>query len=264
MTGKRSSFDAAAFFDKYAAVYGKGSDAGNLAPFEGDRIFFQFVKENPLDNTFLDVGAGAGHFASLVKLNLPDMHVTALDPSTRLLSKIEDRSIRKVVGRLPDLNLLRGDMFSFISVLNVLHHLPGNTISDALNLAKESLFALKTHLHSSGLVLIREQLWEPYFIPTATRALAFSLLSTASKLNVAVPWFLNPHTSESVSGLIVCMYTAAELEYLLKECGFEILQFDTFPYRTSKRGNLFKKFALLKGFGQMQFIVRKANLELAQ
>jgi hypothetical protein len=264
MTCKGSSFDAASFFDKYATVYGRGSDAGNLVPFEGDRIFFQFIKENPLDNTLLDVGAGAGHFASLVKLSLPDMHVTALDPSTRLLSKIEDRSIRKVVGILPDLNLLRGEMFSFISLLNVLHHLPGKTISDSRNLAKESLFALKAHLHSTGLLLIREQLWETYFVPTATRALAFSLLSVASRLNVAVPRFLSPHTSESVSGLIVCMFTAAELECLLKECGFEIVQFVTYPYRTSMRGNLFKKFALLKGFGQMQFIVKKVNLELAQ
>jgi SAM-dependent methyltransferase len=261
MTCKGSSFDAASFFDKYATVYGRGSDAGNLA-FEGDRIFFQFIKENPLDNTLLDVGAGAGHFASLVKLRLPDMHVTALDPSTRLLSKIEDRSIRKVTGRLPDLNLGRGEIFSFISVLNVLHHLPGRTISDSRNLARESLFALKTHLHSRGLVLIREQLWETYFIPTATRALAFSLLSFASRLNVAVP-LLAPHASESVSGLIVCMYTAAELESVLKECGFEIVQVDTYQYRTSKRGNLFKKFALLKGFGQIQFIVRKVNSELA-
>jgi hypothetical protein len=60
------------------------------------------------------------------------------------------------------------------------------------------------------------------------------------------------------------MFTAAELECLLKECGFEIVQFVTYPYRTSMRGNLFKKFALLKGFGQMQFIVKKVNLELAQ
>lgn len=62
------------------------------APFEGDCIFFEFIKGTPLNYTLLDVGAGSGHFASLVKLSLPAMHVTALDPSARLLSRIEDRS----------------------------------------------------------------------------------------------------------------------------------------------------------------------------
>ena len=208
MSNKKSqSFDAASFFDKNAAVYARGVCANDVTLF--DLAFFKFIKKNPVA-TLLDVGAGSGRFSSLVRLNFPDVQVTALDPSVNLLTMIQDRSIIKVVGKSPDLNLDPGERFSFIHVSNVFHHLVGKTINESRNIVKESLLVLKDHLEDSGYLMIMEELCETYAIPRASRTLAFFLLSLADKLNVTVPWFFSPNNSQSVKGLLVCMYTASD------------------------------------------------------
>lgn len=49
--------------------------------------------------------------------------VTALDPSENLLNEIEDSSIKKVVGQMPDTSLGLSERFSFIRMSFVLHQL---------------------------------------------------------------------------------------------------------------------------------------------
>jgi hypothetical protein len=177
------------------------------------------------------------------------MQVAAFDPSERLLSKIEDPAIKKVVGKIPDLNLDRDETFFFIHVRNVLHHLVGITVNESRNMVKKSLLALRDHLDDSGFLLILDEHWEGCVIPTSSRTLVFFLLSVARRLNIKFPHRLH------LKGLIVCFYTISELENMFKDCGFEVLQFRDFPLPN----NRLKKFLFLKRWGTMLFIVRKAS-----
>jgi hypothetical protein len=96
--------------------------------------------------------------------------------------------------------------------------------------------------------------------PNCNEDFGISLLSVARKLNIATPWFLSLIHSQSVKGLVVCIYTAPELENILKESRFEIVQFKIHSYPNANlRQKLWKKLAFLKSWGRMQFIVRKAN-----
>ena len=274
MTHKRSElFDAASFFDENAAQYARPFYARDARPADWDLDSIEFIRNNSSHNTLLDVGAGSGQFASLVKLNFPDMQVTALDPSANLLSLIDDRSIRRVVGKIPDLTLQADERFFFIHVANVLHHLVGRTIAESRKNAKESLLVLRDHLDDGGFLMVREELWETYLIPTVTRSLAFHFLSVANMLNMPVPGFLHhERRSRSFKGLIVCMYTASELKNVLKDCGFEIIASKIYPFQTkskrqerwekqtkSKRQERWEKLALLKRWASMVFIVRSAH-----
>jgi hypothetical protein len=271
MTLKRpESFDAASFFDRNAAQFERVPYARDdkLAAWDLDLI--EFIKNNCVCNTLLDVGAGSGLFTSLVKLNFPDMQVTALDPSAKLLSLIDDRSIRRVVGKIPDLNLQAQERFGFIHISNVLHHLVGKTITESQEIVKESLLVLRDHLDHTGFLMVQEELWESYLVPTATRSLAFHVLSLANIFDVPVPGFLhwrdNWH-SRSFKGLVVCIYTASEFENVLKDCGFEIIASKIYPYQhktseiyypwqtKSRKAERWQKLAFLKRWGQMQFIV---------
>jgi SAM-dependent methyltransferase len=248
MTDKGSEFfDASSFFDRYAdaLVYCNAEQE----PRDWDVCFIKFIKENLSGNTLLDVGAGIGFFAGLVKQNIVDLQVTALDPSERLLSKIEDPSIKKVVGKIPDLNLGPDEKFFFIHARNVLHHLVGRTVNESRDIVKESFLVLRDHLDDSGFLMILDEHWEGHVIPTSSRTVVFFLLSVARRLNIRVPHRLH------LKGLIVCFYTISELENMFKDCGFEILQFRDFPLPN----NRLKKFLFLKRWGRMLFIVRKAS-----
>ena len=117
-------FGVVSFFDRNVDQYARAVvpdaplDSLNLA-------FTEFVYKRPLNRTLLDVGAGSGWFASLVKMTSPDVQVTALDPSINLLNMIEDPSIRKIVDQIPYMNLDPREKFSYIHISNVLHHLVG-------------------------------------------------------------------------------------------------------------------------------------------
>lgn len=176
MTHKKPApFDSTLFFDSHTATYDARGLGSDLRDWEVDLI--KFIKKHPAHTTFLDVGAGTGRVASMVKQNFPDMHVTALEPSIALLSMLENQSIRKVVGKIPDLNLDANESFSFIYISHVLHHLVGETIRESHNIGKESLLLLRDHLDDTGFLIIQEELWETHIIPNATRTLAFFLLT---------------------------------------------------------------------------------------
>jgi SAM-dependent methyltransferase len=262
MTQKRSkSFDAASFFDENAAQYSRTVYARDAKPADWDLNFIEFIKYNSLRDTLLDIGAGSGQFASLVKINFPGMQVTALDPSVNLLSLIDDRSIRTVVGKIPDLNLQAEERFFFIHISNVLHHLVGKTINESRKTAKESLLVLRDHLDDEGFLMVQEELWESYLVPTASRSLAFHLLSIANTLHIPVPGFFHCDCrSRSFKGLIVCIYSVSELENILKDCGFEIIASKIYPYQNkTRKQERWGKLALLKRWGQVLFIVRSAH-----
>lgn len=262
MTHKRSKFfDASSFFDRNVAQYARAVYARDARPADWDLDSVEFIKNNLLRNSLLDVGAGSGQFSSLVKLNFPDMQVTALDPAANLLNLIDDRSIRRIVGKLPDLNLQTEERFFFIHVSNVLHHIVGKTISESQKTVKESLLVLRDHLDDVGFLMVQEELWESYLVPTVSRSLAFHLLSIANLLDMPVPGFFHHNCrSRSFKGLLVCMYTVSELENVLKDCGFEIVTSKIYLYQTKgRKQERWEKLAFLKRWGQMLFIVRRAH-----
>jgi len=231
------------FFDRNAVRY------GDVRPWFYDFYFIEFMKKNLIGHTLLDVGAGSGTFASLVKKCIPDMRVTAVDPSARLLSQLNDRSIRKVVGKLPDLSLNPADTFLFIHVKEVLHHLVGKTVNESRDTVTRSLLALKDHLNDSGFLMIHELYWETYIVPSVSRTLTFYLLSICTKLHIRLPY------REHLERLLVCFYTTSELENMLKDCGFVIVRSKQYPFSDTT----FKRVLLLRRWGRMLYIVRKEN-----
>ena len=254
-------FDAASFFNKHISSYDARHD---VAPGGWDCYCVRFAKKSLLEgslsnNTFLDVGAGAGRFASLIKRHIPYLQVTALDPSVNLLSKSEDRSIRKVVGKIPDLPFNLKERFFFIHVECVFHHVVEQTISESREKVKQSLLALRECLADSGFLMIEEEYWETYVFAGASRTLAFLLLKIARKLDIDVPWFLNP-SDESLRGLIVCMYTRSELKNLVRDCSFELVEFKDLPFNgSSPYRQRFKKLMFLKRSGRVLLIAKKSQ-----
>ena len=235
------------FFDQNAARY------GDVKPWFYDFYFVEFVKKNRTGASLLDVGAGSGTFLRLIREYVPEMQVTALDSSIRLLDQIEDHSIRKVVGRVPDLNLDLDERFFFIHVKEVLHNLVGKTTQESLNLVRESLFAIKEHLDDAGFMMIHELYWETYVVPSASRTLTFFFLSLCSKLKIRLP------TQHHLRGLVVCFYSISELRTILNDCGLEIVRFKDYPYANTP----LKKLLFLKQWGRMLFVVRKADTKSA-
>ncbi|MGZ4848544.1 MAG: methyltransferase domain-containing protein [Halobacteriota archaeon] len=255
---KPGLYDSTAFFDNYSSYYERPSyELGHNFEWEGDLLNF-IVNRNTAIKSFLDVGAGSGHNVSLIKQNFPNMHVVALDPSVALLSRIGDLSIRKVIGGIPNLNLGSHEKCSMILLSDVLHHLVGRSVRDSQSVGRGSLQLLREHLDDPGFIVIKEQMWETYLIPNATRTLAFVLPNIASKLNVAVPKFLNHIPEQNIKGLKVCYYSPKELREVLETCGFEIIHFLLHPYADAgvKRRD---RFLFLKQSAQMVLIAEKIN-----
>ncbi|MCE7698070.1 MAG: hypothetical protein K8E24_004275 [Methanobacterium paludis] len=99
--------DVDEFFDKNQSVYGQKAAAS-------DFDFLDFIKNNQNMNiTLLDVGGGNGYFSELIHQNYPNIGLTVLDPSKRLLSELSNPNINKVVGKLPD-NVPLNSKFDYI------------------------------------------------------------------------------------------------------------------------------------------------------
>lgn len=248
MTKKESESFGAEFFNRNATRYGK-----HVSPAFYDLCFVEFMKNNPKKYTLLDVGAGSGNFVSYVRERIPEMQITALDPSMNLLNMIDDPSVRKIVGGVPDPNLDPRERFFFIHIKEVLHHLVGKKTEESQNKVKESLSVLKDYLDDSGFMLIHEYYWETWLIPNASRTLLFFFLSVCSKLNIRLPYRAH------LRGLVVCFYTRPELESILEDCGLEVVRLDQYPFSNTP----LKKLLFLKRWGRMLFVVRKANNNLA-
>jgi hypothetical protein len=150
-------------------------------------------------------------------------------------------------------------MLLFYLYLTVLHHPVEETIRESHNMGKNHCYSCKIIWTTQALDHPRGA-WDTPIIPNATRTLAFFLLNTASKLNIAVPGFLNNTRSQSLKGLKACFYSQAELKDLLENSGLEIVEFTIYLHtRLSAIMRQWKKLAFLKNWGQMRFIVRKAN-----
>jgi hypothetical protein len=230
--------DVDEFFDKNQSVYGQKAAAS-------DFDFLDFIKNNQNMNiTLLDVGGGNGYFSELIHQNYPNIGLTVLDPSKRLLSELSNPNINKVVGKLPD-NVPLNSKFDYIHVRAVFHHITGNTVGNSTKLLKRSLISLKNLLKDEGFILITEIYYEGYLIPKLPSYLIFYLLKLQNKFNIKIPF------KDFLLGLEVYFYTRKELKIILKECGLEIVDIKSY-----KRGNKFQKMMLIKDLGKVSIIAR--------
>ncbi len=210
--------------------FNDNSDFYNQDLLKYDYDFMEFIKhKNNRSINILDIGGGNGNFSKLVTLNCPNTNITILDPSEKLLSKVNNPKINKVVGKLPNDIPLEIE-FDFIHIKEILHHITGNTIFKSKTLVKESLNNLKNFLSDDGFLLIHELYYEGFVIPKFPNYLIFYLLKLQNMFNIKIP------TKEFILGLYINFYTGKELKLMLNECGFRIIdcKIDKFSNNTQK------------------------------
>ncbi len=233
---------AGTFFDENSDFYSQ-----RVLPF--DHYFMNFIKNHEIDDVnLLDIGGGNGNFSNLITENCPDINVTVLDPSKKLLSEIENPKITKIVGKLPD-EIPLNSTFNYIHIKEVLHHITGKTVSESNMLLKESLMCVNDILNENGFLLIHEDFYEGYLIQKMPSYLIFYLLKIQNILKIELP------LKEFIPGLTVYFYTRKELKKTLKECGFEIvdLKLDYWSDITKK------KLMLLNEWGRVLIIAKKSR-----
>ncbi|OPZ73231.1 MAG: Methyltransferase domain protein [Firmicutes bacterium ADurb.Bin456] len=235
--------DVEAFFNENVDFYGR---KGHVS-YDDYFLTFLRVRDN-LNLNLLDIGGGAGAFAEQVVNTCPNISVTVLDPTERLLDLIDDNRIIKVKGKLPNLNPINSK-FDYIHVKEVFHHITGSSVNSSKELLRESLFAIKKSLKDNGFLLINELFYESYLIPSYSRNLIFYLLRLQNKLGIKIP------AKEFLLGLNVCFYSRSEFTTILNNCGFEVVD-----YYEEKWADTYKKKALfLKDWGRMLFILKKCG-----
>jgi len=231
------------FFDKNVNFYGK------ISPARDDYYFLDFLKtKQNQGSNLLDIGGGSGTFAKLVVNSCPNINVTVLDPSEKLLSKIDDTRIGKVNGVLPN-RIPLNSKFDYIHVKHVFHHITGSSIKSSKELLRKSLFTVKGYLNDDGFLLIHELFYESYLMPSLSRALIFHLLALQNKLRIKIP------VQEFLIDLEVCFYTRPEFRSMLGDCGFKIVDYD----EENWADNFKKRAIFLKDWGRMLFILKKAE-----
>jgi len=221
---------------------------------EYDYYFMEFIKNKKDSNSnVLDIGGGNGNFSKLVIKNCPDIDITILDPSEKLLSNLNDPKINKIVGKLPD-DIPLDNEFDFIHIKEVLHHITGNTTFKSKLVVKDALNNLKYILSDDGFLLIHELYYEGFLISKFPNYLIFYSLKLQNKLNIKMP------AKEFLLGLNVYFYTRNELKSMLNECGFQII-----GYKVDRwSNNLQKKILLIKNWGRVLIIAKKNRCNLLE
>jgi hypothetical protein len=172
------------------------------------------------------------------------MNITVIDPSRMALRRIQNKSIVKMYGELPKINLQ--NKFDYIHLGNVLHHLIGNSSSRSKKMAIDSLFNIKKLLNNNGYFFVTENMYKSYCIPTLTREIIFYTLKLQIFFNIKIS------LKEFMKGLEVCFYTKEELIDMFLYCGFKIEEYNFESYKN----NVLKKIQLLKDWGNIYYILK--------
>ncbi len=235
--------DNGEYFDKNVNIY------GNAELLNFDKYFFTFIKKycGKDLSSLLDIGGGSGIFSYLVAKECPNIIVTLLDPSKKMLAKMEDmEGIIKVVGKLPnEINL--NSIYNYIHIKEVFHHITGPSIKESKNNLEKSLQNIKMLMNNNSYLLIHELFFESPIILTLSNTIIFYLLKLQNKIGFKIP------IEDFVLGLNVYFYTRKDFRNILHECGFEIIDFQEELWKTNfKLRLIFVKFS-----GRMVFICRK-------
>jgi cyclopropane fatty-acyl-phospholipid synthase-like methyltransferase len=231
------------FFDIHSEYYTNNID---------NNYFLNFIRSQKNENKkFLDIGGGAGIFASRLKKHCNELDVFIVDPSLKLLEKNTDMNINKFQGSLPnDLNLPMNIKFDYILMKEVLHHVTGKTIKESRALVIESIKKSKVIMADGGYLLIHELFYESFLYASFSRTLIFYLLKIQNKIHIS---FL---PQEFILGLSVFFYTRTELENIFRDCGLTIVD----SYKEDWAHNSQKYMLLLKNWGRILYILKRENL----
>ncbi len=214
-----------------------------LAP--DDSFFIKFIKHKNESASILDIGGGSGEFARKILILCPEVDVTVLDPSSKMLEQIHDTRIKITLGSLP--NNVPLAKYKYIHIRDVLHHITGESPGESKELVKKSLMTIYQLLDEDGYLLLSDEYDEGYFYAPLPRIIIFYLLKTQNKLGFKIP------IQEFLLGLTTCFYTRRELQDLLENAGFHIHD----VYQSSWQ-NIFKKHLLfIKNWGRISFIAQK-------
>ena len=135
-----------------------------------DLYFTNFINEqrDQKNLCLLDVGCGSGTFANLSKANCPQINVTVIDPSKKMLNNINNPEIKKFSGSLPN-NIPITDTFDYIHIKEVLHHITAQSPIESKKIVIESLNQIRNNLKDDGYLFIHEIFYEGYIIPDITQ-----------------------------------------------------------------------------------------------
>ncbi|EKQ54509.1 MAG: methylase involved in ubiquinone/menaquinone biosynthesis [Methanobacterium sp. Maddingley MBC34] len=236
------------YFDKNVEIY----SSSILTNYQ--TAFIKFIKKNYNNNQkLIDIGGGSGHFAYSVLENCPDIHVAVIDPSLKLLEKVDPR-IEKKFGQLPQIDL--GDKFDYIHMSSVLHHIVGPSINKSQDLALESLENINELLNPNGFFFLQDLFYEGYVIPSIPRSIIFYICAF-NKKGFKLP------LKDFVEDLEVCFYTRKELTSMLKRSGFKIIKKWENDYTNTlskeKNRSYKRKMILLKKWGNVAYLVKKSD-----
>ena len=236
-----SSYDEGKYFDQNANTYGKKYSIEKMGQVKNelDRLpeeqfrknsyayIFNFLKDKR-NGSLLDIGGGSGFFSILSKNCFPELEITIVDPSIELLNMIDQKDVRKIIGKLPDqLNLEKSCNFDFIHMGYVLHHIIGNSIGESRKKAKESLLTIKSIMNKNSYFSLDEIFYESYILPTYSKNLIFYTLRLQNLLQLKIP------SREFLLDLSVNFYTRAEIYRLLDECGFNIIDVNEYYWKNT-------------------------------
>lgn len=240
--------DNAKFFNDNVDFYG----AKQI--YDYDNYLLDYLKRNKETNfKLLDIGGGNGLFCCLLKSQFPNSDISILDPSTHLLDLIPDKTIKTIVGELPN-NLATRDIFDYIHIKEVLHHVTSYSPGSSKELVKTSLRNIRGLLKDNGRLMIHELYYEGHIFPTCTRNIIFSALTVQNKLGIRIP------QKAFIPGLSVCFYTRDELFHIIAESGYKITEVKEYPWATPPNLSLEmirNKSMLLKSWGRIVVICRK-------
>jgi hypothetical protein len=218
--------------------------------YEFDFKFIDFMKKHHsgTHNRVIDVGGGDGFFASNLLEAVPELDITIVDPSEELLKLVPRAEIKRRIGSLPD-NLGTEGRFDFIHVRDVFHHITGRSTAESKELVQLSLTNLAKMLTDDGYLLVHELFYESPVKVDFSRNLIFRLLKLQNLTGIKMP------SPEFIIGLNVCFYGRREFQGMLKEAGFEIVQYIECVCDRNMKTNLLG----INNYGNMLYICKRSN-----
>jgi len=137
-----------AYFDNISEKYKKAQLSWQVIYDQLHKILEPLVK----GKLILDIGNG-GVF--VYDTNLPK-EVIAFDISPKMLEKINDPNVKKIVGDAKNLNNISDNSCDYILYILSIHHIHGKSYKESIEILDKVLIAAKNKLKAGGSVIILE------------------------------------------------------------------------------------------------------------
>lgn len=140
-------------FDNISSKYEQAADSWNEIYGQVDEQIRPYIK----DKIILDIGNG-GHFSYDTKL---PSKVIAMDVSPKMLNRIEDPDIVKVVDDAREMNYIEDESVDVILFQFVLHHISNSTLKKSIATLEQVLTTSHKKLRPGGHLIVAEPLLSP-------------------------------------------------------------------------------------------------------